>query len=91
MGWNLLITSNQKVSLNNPEYPEIYRHISWFCLKGRYNLKYVFVTPGRKSAITPKREILRNVAASKFDLRLIETPRIRRLDVTQVFGALKNI
>ena len=38
----------------------------------------------------PKREILHYVVASKFDLRLIQTPRIRRIYVTQVFCALKK-
>ena len=71
MGWNLLMTSNQKLSLNNPEYSEIFCHISWFCLKGRYNLIYIFVTPLGKENITPKREILHNVVATKFHLRLI--------------------
>ena len=71
MGWNLLITSNQRISLKNPEYPKIYCHILWFCLKGCYNPKCVFVTSGRKTAITPKRGILHYVVASKFDLRLI--------------------
>ena len=42
MGWNLLITSNQKVSLKNPdEYPKISCHMSWFYLKGCYNIKCV--------------------------------------------------
>ena len=71
MVWSLLMTSNQKVSLSNPEYLEICCHISCFCLKGCYNLKYVFVTPWRKTPITTKTEILHNVIAFKFDLQLI--------------------
>ena len=91
LGWNLLITSNQKVSLNNPEYLEICCYISWFCLKGCYDLKYVFVTSWWKMAITPKWEIFHNVVASKFNLRLIENPPIRRIDVISFLYIKKHL